>query len=239
MQHTQVVSARSAFVSWMALGGLGVALIGFSTTFFSPVVRGQFDAPVFVWLHGAMFFAWLLLLLYQAELVRSKQVAAHRRSGWVGAALALAMAASGVAVGAWAARRDLAAGMGDVARGQFVNILIEMALFLGLVAAAVVWRRDRGWHKRLILLATISVLAPAWLRFRHFLPAVANPFLVFSLIADAVLLIAVAHDLATTRRVHAAYWWAGTGMVAVHLVELTASETTLWVSVGRALLGEG
>ncbi len=235
---TQPSPTRSAFVTWMALGGLCVALLGFSTTFITPLMKGDFEAPSIVYVHGALFFSWLLLLLYQAELVRARRIAAHRRSGWVGAAMAIAMAVSGGAVGVWATRRDLAGGLGDAARGQFVNILIEMGVFLGLVVAAVVLRRNRGWHKRLLLLATISILGPAWLRFRHFLPGVPNPFVTFSLIADSVLLIAVGHDLVTTRRIHSAYVWVGTGMVAVHLVELAASDTRLWVAVARVLLGE-
>lgn len=83
---------------------------------------------------------------------------------------------SGVLVGLHATRRDLAGGEDPFVLGQFVNILIEMALFLALVTAAVVYRRDGEAHKRLLLLATLSALAPAWLRFRHFLPWVPSPF---------------------------------------------------------------
>ncbi len=222
----------------MAIGGLCVALAGFSTTLFLPVFEGTFQAPRIVDLHGALFFSWLVLLIYQTGLIRSRRVQLHRRVGWALLGLATAMAASGVAVGVYVTRRDLAAGLGDAARGQFVNILMEMVLFLGFVVAGVLCRRNKEWHKRLILLATISVLGPAWFRFRHFLPGVPNPLVTFSLLADAVLLIAVGYDLRTRRRVHPAYLWAGSGMVAVHLVELFASESRIWLGVARLLLGE-
>jgi hypothetical protein len=42
-------------------------------------------------------------------------------------------------------------------------------------------QRDGASHKRLLLLATISALGPAWLRFRHIFPAVPQPFVTFSL----------------------------------------------------------
>ena len=228
---------RSRFFVAMAVGFLVVALVGFSTTFFIPVLQGSFDAPLVVHVHGALCFAWLLLLIAQAQLVRVRRVALHRRLGWAGAALAAALVASGVAVGVLATRRDLAAGGGDAARGQFVNICLEMLLFAALVGGAVVARRDRETHKRLLLLATISLLGPAWFRFRHLFPSVDNPLVVFSLVADSILIVAIAHDLVERRRVHPAYVWAGGAMVAVHLAELFASESALWMGAARLLLG--
>lgn len=154
----------------------------------------------------------------------------------MGAAIALGMMVSGVFIGLWATRRDIAAGGGDFAAGQFVNIIIEMLLFGALVAGAIAMRRKREWHKRLLLLATISVLGPAWLRFRHFMPGVENPFVVFSYLADSVLLVAIAHDLLTQRRVHPAYYIVGTAMVVVHLVELHAITSAPWLATARWLL---
>jgi hypothetical protein len=144
---------------------------------------------------------------------------------------------SGVLVGLFATRRDLAAGAGTFALGQLVNILIEMLLFGSLVAAAIELRRDSESHKRLLLLATISVIGPAWLRFRHIFPSVGNPFIVFSPIADSVLVIAVVRDLIVYKRVHPAYIWAGGTMVAVHMAELFASESQIWLHTARWLLG--
>jgi len=109
---------------------------------------------------------------------------------------------SGVAVGVYATRRDMAAGADEFVLGQFVNILIEMLLFGSLVAAAIVFRRDDETHKCLVLLVTISVLGPAWLRLRHLFPGVGNPFVVFSLLTDSLPLVAIARDWATARRIH-------------------------------------
>ena len=79
---------------------------------------------------------------------------------------------SGVAVSLQAVRRELAAGGGDVVLRVFVNNLIGFLIFGSLVAAAVVLRRDSESHKRLLLLATMSVLGAAWSRFDQFFPAV-------------------------------------------------------------------
>lgn len=228
---------RSRF--FLAMGGvfLLVALAGFMGTYFVPMARRSFHAPAVVHVHGALLFGWLLLFIAQAWRVRQRRMVQHRRWGWFGAGMCVAIMASGVGVGLFATRRDLAAGGGDFALGQFVNILIEMLLFGGLVAAAVAMRRDGESHKRLLLLATVSALAPAWLRLRHLFPGVPHPFVTFSIVADSLLLVAIARDWVALRRVHPAYLWAGGAMVAVHAVELLAITSPPWLWLARWLLG--
>jgi len=228
---------RSLFFPFVSVGFLAVALVGFSTTFFLPVFRGTFRAPVIIYVHGALLFSWLLLFMAQAQLIRTRRMPLHRQCGWLGAALAVAIVGSGIAVGFHATTRDIAAGGGDEARGQFINIILEMLIFGALVAAAVALRRDRESHKRLLLLATISILGPAWFRFRHFFPGLPNPLITLSLIADSLVLMAIAYDLLAYRRVHPVYLWVGGAMIAIHMAELFASESALWLRVSRALLG--
>lgn len=98
-------------------------------------------------------------------------------------------------------------------------------------------RRDSESHKRLLLLATLSVLGPTWLRFRHILP-VDIPFLVYALLADSVLLVAIARDLLAYKRVHPFYIWVGGAMVAVQMIMLAAMESPAWLRIARWLLGE-
>lgn len=228
---------RSRF--FLAMGGLflAVALTGFMGTYFVPMVRRSFDAPLVVHVHGALLFGWLALFIAQAWRVRHRRMVQHRQWGWFGAGMCVAIMASGVGVGLFATRRDLAAGGGDFALGQFVNILIEMLLFGALVAAAVAMRRDGESHKRLLLLATISALAPAWLRFRHLFPGVPHPFVTFSIVADTLLLVAIVRDGLVLRRVHPVYLWAGGAMVAVHAIELLAITSPPWLWLSRLLLG--
>jgi uncharacterized membrane protein YozB (DUF420 family) len=221
-----------------AAAGLAVALAGFTPTFFLPSLRGEFRAPPIVWVHGALAFGWILMFVAQTQWIRRRAIRMHRRIGYGTAGIALGLVATGVPVGLWATGRDLAAGLGDVARGQFVNILVELAVFGALVGAAVWLRRDPDWHKRLMLLATLSVLGPAWFRLRHWFPSVPNPLVTFSLLADSIVLVVVAHEYAQRRRLHPAYWAVAPAVVAVHLAELFLSQTRPWLSVARTLLGE-
>ncbi len=231
-------ASRSKFFLYMAFGFLAIALVGFSTTFLIPLARGTFSAPPIIHIHGALLFGWLLLFVLQASLIQNRSFLTHRQLGVAGAVLGVAIVVSGVLVGLHATRRDLAAGPDDFVLGQFVNIWIEMILFGSLVAAAVVFRRDGDSHKRLLVLATISALAPAWLRLRHLFPSVPHPFVTFSVLADSLLLIAIARDILVIKRVHPVYIWAGSAMVGVHAIELLAIRSDPWLRLSRWLLGE-
>lgn len=227
---------RSAFQLCLAGFFLLVALVGFSTTYFFPLAKGSFAAPWVVHVHGALMFGWLLLLLTQSLLVRAGRMRAHRRLGWLGVFVATAIVLSGVAVGAFATRRDLAATGQSWPLGDLVNIVIEMLLFGVLVGLAIACRRRPEAHKRYLVLATISALGPAWFRFRHFLPFVPEPLVVFSLVADSVLLVVIARDWRVDKRVHRVYVWAGGAMFLVHALELTFRESATWIGLGRWLL---
>jgi hypothetical protein len=239
MPVTIKLARRSSFYVSMSVVFLVIALVGFSTTYFIPLASGTFRAPLVVHVHGVLLLGWLLMLIAQATLIRERQIPTHRRLGWIGASLAAGIVISGVAIGLHVTRRDLVAiGADPFVFGQFVNILIEMLLFGGLVAVAVALRRDGESHKRLLLLATISALAPAWLRMRHLLPMVPNPFVTFSVAADSLVLVAMARDWIVLKRIHSIYIWAGGGMILVHLIELAAIESDLWQRIARWLLGE-
>ncbi len=234
------VATRSGFFLYMSLGFLAIALIGFSPTLFLPLARGTFVVPPVIYVHGALVFAWLIFFISQASLIRVRSVSVHRRLGWFGALLGIAIVISGVAVSLFVTRRDLAAGRGDVVLGEFVGGLFAFLIFGSLIAAAIVLRRNSESHKRLLLLATIWVLAPAWLRFRHLFPAVENPMVVFSIIADSLILVAIARDLMAYKRVHPVYIWVGGLIIAGDTILLSSAgfQSAVWLRVARWLLGE-
>jgi hypothetical protein len=230
-------AGRNPFFLYLTMVFLPIAIAGFSTTFFLPLARGTFSAPPIIHVHGALLFGWLIFLIAQASLIQTRNALIHRRVGWAGAALCAAIVVSGILVGAFATRRDLAAGGDDWLLGSFVNTVLEMILFGSLVGAAIINRKKPEIHKRLLVVATISILGPAWLRFRHFMPFVPDPFVTFSFIADSVLLLPIAHDWISYRKVHPVYIWIGGGVVVIHAVELLVMESDLWLQLGRWLLG--
>ena len=181
---------NGGFYVGMALTGLAVVLLGFSRTYLAPMAQGDFQAAGVVHLHGALAFGWVLLFVLQPGLIRAERYGVHMRTGLLGLGLATATAITAVPVALLAVARDLASGFGAGAVSSLPGVLTSMAIFLGLVLAGA-WAAFRGRgavHKRLMLLATIVVLWPAWFRLRHWLPGVPHPqFWLGVVAADSLL----------------------------------------------------
>jgi hypothetical protein len=111
-----------------------------------------------------------------------------------------------------------------------------MAVFSALIVGALLLRRRPDVHKRLMLLALIASLGPAWFRFRHYFPPVDNPVFVYSLLlADSLIVIAALSDVLRERRVHWVYLFVGGAMVWVHVIEVFAFDTAWFQTVADAV----
>lgn len=226
----------SGFYVGMALLGLAVALAGFSKTFFAPIVAGTFDAPLVVHLHGGAAFAWVLLFVLQPTLIRAGRYDIHRWTGAVGTAIALAVAITGVPVGLYVVERDVAAGLGPTAVSSLLGVVTAMTVFLALVAAGVAFRGRPAAHKRLMLLATIVVLWPAWFRLRHWFPDVPQPEIWFGVVAAYSLVpIAMIRDRFVEGHVHPVWWWVGLPVVVEQATEALVFDSGPWRAVASAL----
>src|SRR5258706_4006631 len=107
--------------------------------------------------------------------VRRKRVSSswrcdiHRRLGIVGGLLAVLVIILGSMTGVYAARRGFSPAPETVPPLAFlIKPLGDMVLFAGLVGAGLYFRRRAATHKRLMLLATISILSPALARWPIF-----------------------------------------------------------------------
>lgn len=228
--------ARTRFYIVVALVVLAAAVVGFAKTFFWPLSQGRFHAPPVVFIHGALAFSWVSLFLIQPTLIRHGRYGTHTRLGAVGAVIAVALAATGLAMGVYATRKDLAAGLGEPAVSNIVGVCTSMAMFLGLVTAAVALRARPETHKRLMLLASVLVVWPAWFRFRHYFPAVPRPEIVFALLPLVVLiLLAMLRDRIVLGRVHPVYLWAGSGLIVEQIAEVALYDTAPWRVVAHAI----
>lgn len=95
-------------------------------------------------------------------------------------------------------------------------------------------RRQKEAHKRLMLLAYVSILPAAVAR----LPGVLSlgPMGFFGLTLVFVLL-AVIYDVISRRRVHKVYVWGGLLLAAAAPGRLMLSETEVWRAVAGWLVG--
>jgi uncharacterized membrane protein YoaK (UPF0700 family) len=100
-----------------------------------------------------------------------------------------------------------------------------MVLFAGFVIAALVKRRDKETHKRLMLLAYVTIIVAAVARLPGMLavgpPAFFGGALLF-ILAGAI------YDRVSRGRVHKAYIWGGLIFVASVPLRLAFSGTGAW-----------
>jgi hypothetical protein len=100
-------------------------------------------------------------------------------------------------------------------------------LFAGFVAAALAMRGHREAHKRLMLLAYVSIITAAVARLPGLLPLGPLVFFSFSFL---FVIAGILYDLWSRGRVHPVYLWGG-GVVLVSVpLRLAMSSTAAWRS---------
>jgi hypothetical protein len=102
--------------------------------------------------------------------------------------------------------------------------LFDMALFAILVGAALYFRRRLEAHKRLMTLATISLLGAPIARFH-----LGGPLTFFGL-SDLFIVAMLVYDLATRKKIHPATIWGGLLVVASQPLRLMISGTSAWMA---------
>jgi hypothetical protein len=229
----------------MALTFLAVAVVGFAPSYWVPMVRGTLDGPPIAHLHAPFFYGWLLLFLRQARLVAAGRVGRHRELGVVGVALGTGMCFVGLGVAINTLNRLDAAGLGASGRPFAIVSVSAIALFAVLFVVAVVNVRAPEVHRRVMLVATASLLQAAVGRwFLLFLapprppgftgPVVPPPVAATigaGLVVDLLIVAAMVHDSRAHGRVHRAYWIAGASVLAVQLLRVPISATDAWIRV--------
>ena len=238
-QHVAGGAYDRIFYSGMAVAMAITVFIGFAPTFYlrfyfhSPTPSGATSLTLLAQLHGALFSSWVILFIVQTSLVAKHNVAMHRRLGIAGVLLAAVMTVVGVTTGIKAAARGSTPPGADPL--GFLAIPIgDMLMFSIFVASAFFWRRNREAHKRLMLLAYISIVAAAVARLPGVLPL--GPLWMYGL-AFIFLLIAVIYDLGSRHRVHMAYIWGGALLVASVPLRLMFSGTGTWRAIAQFLTG--
>lgn len=232
------VHAERAFFLGITAALLATVFVGFAPSFFLrpwflPEVAATTPTETLFYVHGGFFAAWFALLIVQASLVTSRRVAVHRKVGWIGAALACAMLVLGTYGAIVAARRGFV-GI-DVPGRAFLAIpLVDMALFALFVGLAIARRTEPQTHKRLMLLASISLLAAAIVRWPFELVKAPPAFFGFT---DLFVVAIVAWDLATLRRVHPVTLWGGLLLLASQPFRLWLSGTDGWMRFASWLVG--
>ncbi|MES2195246.1 MAG: hypothetical protein V4517_12570 [Pseudomonadota bacterium] len=232
------------FYFYMALSCAAVAFLGFAPTYFMPMAAGKFPPLPAVHFHGLLFFAWSLYFAFQSWLAASGQVVRHRTMGMIGVSLATAMVISGFLVAVSAMKRSAEIGMTYEGISFVIVPLSGMLFFAVVFTLAVGYVRQKEIHKRLMLLAGISLLDAAVARwFLTFLApsgAVGPPPVLVTVppafVAYLLLVVAIVHDWRTRGRPHPVYVYGGIVLIAIKLLNWPVSTTAAWHSLAGGIL---
>lgn len=239
--------ARRGFYVSMAFVCLAVAVLGFAPTYFIPMASGGLAIPPLMHVHGLFFFAWTVFLCTQAWLVASGRTISHRDWGLLGIALATAMVFSVLVTVVFRINQLGALGTGGSMRIFSWVQVSGMLFFGGAVAAAIANVRRPEAHKRLMLLATISLMdAPIARWFLTFLapppppgPIQAPPVIVTvppALVADLLVVAAIAYDWKRRGRPHPVWIVGGALLLVLQVTRPLVAATPEWEAMA-AMLG--
>lgn len=140
-----------------------IMFAGFARNYYLRAWIGTRPISLMVHVHGFVMTAWVSLFLTQALLVATRRTDIHRKLGVAGAVLAALVVALGIYTIAVAIERQQPGADAKTFAEMFVAFDgASLLLFFGLVLAALFNRRHPDTHRRLMLLAMVSLLPPAF-----------------------------------------------------------------------------
>jgi len=234
MATVMVASGRQSrerrFYTGMALALLVSVILGFSRSFFLRPLFPDWPSPseTIFYVHGAIFSAWIALLVTQVSLIANNRTRVHRAIGPYGAVLAATMVVLGTLAALLAAGRPAGFVGVPVPPLRFLAVpLVDMAIFAAFVAIAVVRRRDPQAHKRWMLLATIEITTAAIARWPLVLDY--GPLAFFG-ITDLFIVALALWDWRSRGKLHPVTLYGGLIMIASQPLRLIVSGTDAWLA---------
>ena len=231
---------RYAFPGFVALIWF-VVVMGFVPDVIHKFQKQGFNYPLAVHFHAAVYVSWLILLTVQTTLIGGGRVALHRRLGIFGAALVAMVVLTGLVATFVVENRMLGTPRADPA---FIStLLVDVLNFAVLAAAALILRGDAAAHKRLILLATMSLLQAGFIRWwgAAMYAAFGHGFLggwMADYLGVSLLVLGLGgYDLVTRSRLHPAYLLGAIWILSWQFIAKWLYVSPWWKVVALHLLG--
>jgi uncharacterized membrane protein YozB (DUF420 family) len=220
------------FFTGMAVAVLLTALIGFAPTYYLRSFSAAPPLATLVHLHGALATAWMLLFLTQASLVSAGRTDLHRRTGVAGVVIATLFVVVGYLTAITAARKGVTPPGGPPPLAFLAVPIVTLLSFAVLAAIGISQRHHRDTHKRLMLLATIAMLPPAFARFRWFGPG-GPPMAIGGTCLFVV--VCMAYDRTAHGRIHPAFLWGGVLLMLSLPARFALTQSETWLALARWL----
>ena len=215
-------AGRRNLVPGLTIAVAAVIVAGFARNYYLRAWIGTRPISPMVHVHGFVMTAWVGLFLAQVLLVARQRTDIHRRLGILGACLAVVVLVLGIYTIAASIARQFPHASPALAARLFVDFDgVSLLLFAGLVTTALLHRRDPETHRRLMLVAMISLLPPAFGRLIAYFTLEHVQIIVFGMMC-ATVLVYIGLDTLQHRRSHPALLVAGALVLAVNAATYVA-----------------
>jgi len=214
-------------------------------------MKGKLHFSLVVHLHAAAYTGWLVLFTAQILLVRTKNLALHKKLGLVSLGLIPLMVLFGILTVFIVAKRDYGTPNSDLhfICVQFGNLL----MFSSLAGVGIYLRKNYVVHKRLMLLATLVLTEPGFARWFSFKIAPFfgdyfwnyktvsqgyGRFWIFEVLPQLILILAIGvYDLVTRKQLNKAYLWGLLFFVLVTGIEGVLYYSDTWFTMMKQMIG--
>lgn len=219
---------------WVAIGAAVIVASGFARTYYLRFLFHTPGLPPLVQIHGVIMTLWCVGLIVQTWLIEARQIRLHQRLGIGMAALAATVVLLGEILTVNGVARE-----GRLHHiGKFHYLLginsINLLLFAVLVSLGIAFRRRPDQHKRLMVLAAITLLAPAIARIVLLFTHKPLPqFLAFY----TCLLVCITVDTLRQRRIHPVFAIGALVVIAAFQLSYLAVQTPAWMKMVTAHFG--
>lgn len=192
--------------------------------------RSTFAVPLVYHVHAFVFFGWVVIYVAQNWFVSSGNVALHRRLGKIAAVWVPLMLVLAFAIMFTSLRRTGGPFFFDQNEFMVANTL-GLFSFGGLVAAALVKRRQTDWHRRLMFSGMTYLTGPGLGRLLPMPLLIPNAWRIMVLVTLVFPVIGMIADVRRSGKVHPAWYWGIASLVGMQLV----AELIAYSSLGVAL----
>jgi hypothetical protein len=231
---------RSHFFLGISIVMFAIVIVGFAPTLY---LRAFFDVPEIpshLYVHGAVLTTWYAWFVVQTSSVALGRTDLHRRFGIFGAALGTAVVLASATTSLRFGPRLAERGVDVETRLHFLSEIVwgniqSLTCFSVLLIAAIVMRARAQSHKRLMLLASMSILPPAITRIIDWpIWGFGNNAMLPLLCCLAVFPIALGmHDLTSAKSLHPITLTGGLAIVVSFAISVLVLPNTEW---GRSVV---
>jgi len=228
LTHLRRLPAPAAHLLYPSLSVVFASIIGvaFWPGYLGPLLSGAVQEPLYIHVHAAVFFGFVVLFFVQSVLAATGRIAWHRRLGRVGLYYGLTMVPIGIVTVFNQIAPSVAAGRIEEAQAALLTPLMDMLMFSAFFGAAILYRRRTEIHKRAMLVAMTILIDSSVSR-------IEIPYR--ELLWAAPLLVGIGYDLTFRRLLHPVYV-LGLATIYLMLLRRFFVDTQAWRGISGWLI---